>query len=75
MFGSELKPKKKAISLGLTGFVKNQADGTVYIEAEGPSERMNLFLAWCKVGPRLAHVSDLEESTADVQQYTSFEIR
>lgn len=42
---------KEARSLGITGFVKNLPDGSVYIEAEGLLEQLNAFVEWCKAGP------------------------
>lgn len=47
---------EKAKALGLTGFVQNEPDGTVYLEAEGPDDRLDQLIAWCKQGPPLAHV-------------------
>lgn len=37
--------KEVADSLGISGFVKNQPDGSVYLEAEGESEILDSFLA------------------------------
>ncbi len=36
---------------GIYGFVKNQVDGSVYIEAEAEIQALNLFIEWCKNGP------------------------
>jgi acylphosphatase len=33
--------------LGLTGFARNNPDGTVTIEAEGPPDALDALLAWC----------------------------
>jgi acylphosphatase len=41
----------KARRVGLKGIVRNEADGAVYIEAEGPEEGLNEFIEWCKKGP------------------------
>ncbi|HEY5918996.1 MAG TPA: acylphosphatase, partial [Chryseolinea sp.] len=38
--------KTKADELGITGFVQNLPDGEVYMEAEGPDEKLDLFKAW-----------------------------
>jgi len=42
---------------GLTGWVRNRADGTVELEAQGDDARVAALLAWCKVGPPAARVS------------------
>lgn len=60
---------------GIMGFVKNQSDGTVYIEAEGEVENVVLFKKWCKKGPMWARVSELEEESGNIKNYTSFEIK
>lgn len=48
--------KEKAIALGISGFVRNELDGSVYIEAEGESEVLEEFKNWCEHGPKLASV-------------------
>ncbi len=50
----------RAIELGLTGWVRNLADGRVEGEFEGPRTDLDTMLAWCKEGPRLARVTDVE---------------
>ena len=48
--------KAQADELGIKGFVSNQRDGSVYIEAEGESERLKKFIQWCRKGPVNASV-------------------
>lgn len=60
---------------GIKGFVKNKPDGTVYIEAEGNDENISLFRNWCKNGPLLAQVSELEEEPGRIKDFTTFEIK
>ena len=38
----------KARELGLTGFARNEADSAVYVEAEGPKEKLEELLKWIK---------------------------
>lgn len=66
--------KDKADELGLKGFVRNQPDGQVYIEAEGDHERLFLLESWCKQGPRRAHVERVEIKEGDLQHFTVFSI-
>jgi acylphosphatase len=47
----------EARRLGLVGWVKNRADGTVELEAEGPDGNIAAILAWCHQGPPAARVS------------------
>lgn len=65
---------EKAYQLNIKGFVKNQKDGTVFVEAEGASEDLDKFAEWCRRGPVWARVSGLDEQEGEVQGYTSFEI-
>lgn len=46
----------KAIELGLSGWVKNLADGSVEIKAVGSKELLDRFLAYIKVGPTYSEV-------------------
>ncbi len=67
--------KEQANNIGVKGFVKNLVNGDVYIEAEGIQEQLQLFVIWCKKGPRLAYVSEVIEQHADPKHFTCFEIR
>lgn len=46
-----------ARSIGVKGYVKNQADGSVFIEAEGAEVQLNTFVKACYQGPSHAQVS------------------
>lgn len=50
----------KARKLAVAGFVMNEPDGGVYIEAEGEEPALKEFLMWCEKGPVTARVSRLE---------------
>jgi acylphosphatase len=47
---------EQAQRLGLTGWVKNLADGGVEIVAEGPRWALEQLVEWAKVGPPAAEV-------------------
>lgn len=49
----------KADELSLTGFVKNEADGTVALEVQGDEDALTQFEKWCHVGSPLAKVSSV----------------
>jgi acylphosphatase len=49
----------KAEELGLTGFVRNMPDGTVYIEAQGEEEKVELLEKWCHLGSPLSKVESV----------------
>ena len=48
--------RSAATELGVTGFVRNMPNGEVYIEAEGTSQQLEEFIAWCRRGPQRAVV-------------------
>ena len=52
--------KEKAQELGITGFVQNEEDGTVYIEAEGNASALKQLEQWTHQGPRRAQVEKVE---------------
>ncbi|MFL5758443.1 MAG: acylphosphatase [Thermomicrobiales bacterium] len=72
--GFRLEAADLARSLGLTGFVCNEPDGSVLIEAEGESSSLELFVRWCRKGPPGARVTDVQQSELPVQGDRSFEI-
>lgn len=67
--------KDKAIQLGLTGQVWNEANGDVSAVVQGEEESVTHFIDWCWQGPPLANVSKVEvfEISAE-EDFTSFEI-
>lgn len=67
--------KQKADYFGISGFVKNQLNGNVYVEAEGQSELLNLFIDACKQGPMHAWVEKVDVQYCPVQDFIGFEKR
>ncbi|MEO5907327.1 MAG: acylphosphatase [Saprospiraceae bacterium] len=67
--------KDKALSLGLKGKVWNDHDETVGIIAQGDLHRINEFIEWCKHGPPLAKVDQVNvEEVTDEYVFNEFEI-
>lgn len=66
--------RREARCLGLTGWVRNEADGSVLIEVEGEAEAVRTFLAWCAQGPPGARVAAVETRDADPVGYEEFTI-
>jgi acylphosphatase len=58
----------------IKGFVKNQYDGSVLIEAEGTEENLQLFIDQCKAGPGWAHVSGVTKNELPVEGSVLFKI-
>ena len=51
---------REAKRLGLTGWVKNRADGAVESVAEGEEDQVKDFLAWAQQGPSTARVDRVD---------------
>ena len=66
---------EEAQRLGLKGFVKNEPDGSVYIEAEGDDAVLNALVAWCKQGPPAARVSNVEIEEGTWKGFTEFAVK
>lgn len=57
--------QQEARRLGLAGWVRNEPDGTVRLEVQGPGEDVDALLAWARHGPAHARVTavEVEEAT------------
>lgn len=51
---------EEAAKLDLKGYVKNEDDGSVMVQAEGYEDDLKKFLKWCQQGPPLAQVEKVE---------------
>lgn len=64
-----------ARKLHIAGFVMNDLDGSVYIEAEGEESALDNFLIWCREGPVTAKVNRVEAEWSDASgKFTGFRI-
>ena len=66
--------KAVADQMGIKGIIKNQKDGSVYIEAEGEDSIMADFIDWCKYGPDDARVDDIVIEEMELKNYRNFDI-
>ena len=65
----------RARNLGLTGWVKNNPDGSVSLMVEGERSPIESFLDELKVGPRSAVVKDVKVSWLPFSgKYTDFRV-
>jgi len=67
--------KKMAERLGIGGFVKNNLDGTVSIEAEGNEISLKEFLNICRSGPDWGHVERIQHEEFPTSGYDGFRIK
>lgn len=67
--------RTEAERLGLAGFVRNEEDGSVYAEAEGPKAALDAFVAWCRSGPPRALVDSVSVEPGGLRGYRGFQVR
>lgn len=66
--------RDEARRLGLTGYARNEPDGSVAIEVEGEAAAVDRFVAWCRHGPPDARVERVEVAEGEVEGYEAFTI-
>ncbi len=68
--------KKNAIALFLSGWVKNNSDGTVSAAVQGEEEIINQLIDKLKIGPPLSKVEDVKVNWLLIEnKFNSFKIR
>lgn len=67
--------KDAAEQMDIKGFVRNEKDGSVYVEAEGEDDNLTQFLAWCHQGPPHAEVKNVHIEEDGIQGFSRFEIK
>ena len=62
----------EAQRLRLCGWVRNAAYGDVEVWAEGPPDKLGLFLKWLKRGPQFSRVDSVDKVDQPPKGYRSF---
>ena len=65
---------KAARRLGMTGFVRNLPDGRVEAAFEGADADVDLMVAWCRRGPELARVDEIQVEPEPVRADAAFQV-
>jgi acylphosphatase len=65
---------REAEAAGLSGYARNEPDGSVLVELEGPPAAVAAVIAWCEVGPPRAEVARLTVEAIPVLGTTTFEV-
>jgi len=66
--------RRKAIDLGLQGWVRNLADGRVELLISGSAQALEQMREWLKTGPPLARVDKLHLEAVDMKTGDGFHI-
>jgi acylphosphatase len=66
--------QEQARSLGVSGWVRNEPDGSVLLHAEGDDQAVDSLVEWCRQGPSMAKVSNVAVREDTASGATSFEI-
>jgi DNA ligase D-like protein (predicted 3'-phosphoesterase) len=66
---------EKAGELGVLGWVRNEDDGTVVVQAEGPDEAVDTLVGWLGEGPPGASVEGVEVAKTKVEGHEQFAVR
>lgn len=66
--------KAVADQMGVKGLVKNEKDGSVYIEAEADAATLELFVEWCNEGPEKSKVENVVVKAGEIKNYRNFEV-
>ena len=67
--------RRRALSAGVAGWVRNRPDGTVEAVFEGDEEAVGRLVEFCRRGPRGAHVDRVEVEPAEPEGLVGFVIR
>jgi len=67
---------RRAVELGLTGYVRNLAGGAVEVNAEGEREKLQRLIDHLRVGPPAARVEKVETTWSEYTgSYSGFDIK
>ena len=64
----------EAYRLGVSGWVRNDPDGSVAAHFEGDSGAVDAMVAWCRGGPRRARVESVDVRDAEVTDARGFDV-
>jgi acylphosphatase len=59
---------------GVTGWARNERDGTVSAWFEGEPEAVEAMIEWCRRGPRAARVTGVEVEVVEPEERRRFDV-
>jgi acylphosphatase len=70
-----VETRDRARSLGISGWVRNLGDGAVEAVFEGPEERVESMVEWCRRGPAGARVESVDVDWEDPVREEGFAVQ
>lgn len=68
--------RKKALDLGVTGWIRNLADGRVEAVFEGEKDKVEKMVSWVREGPAFAKINNVSVVSDNYSgESETFEIR
>ena len=68
--------KSAACEYDVKGWVRNKADGSVEAIFEGAKDKVEALLGWCKKGPKMAVVKNIDVTWESFTgEFSEFDIR
>lgn len=67
--------RAEAQDRGVSGWVRNEYDGTVTAELEGMPGQVDAVVDWCRHGPRHARVDGVEVTDVEPTGSSGFRVR
>jgi acylphosphatase len=64
--------RERAGQLGVTGWVRNEPDGSVAGHFEGRADAVDALVAWCREGPPAARVEAVAVSRTEPRGHGGF---
>lgn len=68
------RTRERAEQLGVCGWVRNEADGSVTGHFEGDEDAVAGLVDWCHEGPSRAHVSTVRVTPSEVRGLDGFDV-
>jgi acylphosphatase len=66
--------RQQAGRLGVSGWVRNEPDGSVAAHFEGARDAVDAMVAWCREGPSRARVERVDVRDAEPTGASGFEV-
>lgn len=73
--GYRASAQHAAQQAGVSGWVRNCADGSVEAVLEGPAAAVESVVTWCRRGPRWSEVSDVAVQAETPEGLSGFSVR